>query len=84
MIYVSGEDYSALNFEQSEFGVEEAWNKAMEEGGTWSYENDDEELYFDIEAYEFNNVDPRFIVFIHNEMIDEDSAKHYNFYCFEE
>lgn len=76
MIYVSGDDYAALEFERYFNGesvktiIERLFDNGEEHDGN-----------FDVELYNFLMIpDDRFIEFIRNEIQDYDDAKHRNFY----
>jgi len=85
IIYVYGSDYSATAFnnyiERVGMTLSEAWDKAKEEG-TWAHET--EEVYFEAQAMEYGEVDPAFIDFLRQEMIDYDSSKSTDFFVVEE
>jgi hypothetical protein len=44
----------------------------------------DMEIEFQLQALEFNDVDPKFIEFVQNELCDYDALKHSNFYIVRE
>lgn len=79
MIYVFGdEEYAALEFERAFDGrlVSDIINELIPEPFVGSYEFDE----FNIELYEFGDVDTNFIQFIRNTILDYDQSKHENFY----
>lgn len=73
LIYVSGDDSAALEFENYFKGknVKEIIERFGEE-----HDGD-----FELELFEFDEIDPKFIKFIRNEIQDYDDSKHSNFYC---
>jgi hypothetical protein len=78
ILFVKGDDYSALNFEQN-FKAQEVYEQMIKEGvSVKTYESD--EYYIDVYIKEFQDVDPKFIEFVRDELHDYDSAKHYDFY----
>jgi len=82
VLFVRGDDdYGALMFEASEYAkdLEATYAKAMfEENDTIEVNSDDGE--FSIKAFEFGEVDLRFIEFLQLEILDYDACKHTNFY----
>lgn len=82
VLLVSGEDYAALTFEQDLKGdVKGMWEKAVElPNCTYT----DENTGIEFTAYEFAEVDPRFVTFIDSEIIDYDDAKSTNYYVVED
>lgn len=92
ILHVTGEDdFGALIFEQSNVTVEELYKKCMECGGSASVcierEDEDEEGYEDEvygTAYQFKDIDPEFIKFIKDYIMDYDGSKCENFYVVEE
>jgi len=85
VLLVNGTDYSAVDFkdhcEEEEISYAEIWDKANEEE-VWTF--DDGTRYFEVQALEFGDVDPEFIQFLYDEIIDEDLAKHCDFFIIEE
>lgn len=82
VLYVNGDDdFGALSFESSlidgKTGLD-AWNKAMASGGSYSDEWDGNT--FNVEALEFDSIDPRFISFLEKNILDYDACKDTNFY----
>lgn len=75
----SEHDYGAMDFEQSEVALEEAYELAEENGGTYI---DSDEIEF--VAHTFGDVDEAFINWVKNGYIDEDTQKHKNFYVLED
>lgn len=77
-LYVNGGDYAALGFEQN-FNTEDVYKEMVTEGVTEkTYESDD--YYFDVAIKEFGEVDPEFINFLYNYVLDYDMMKSENFY----
>ena len=76
LIYVSGDDYAALEFENYFKG------KNVEEIiGRFIINDEEHDGDFEIKLFEFDEIDPKFIKFIRNEIQDYDDSKHSNFYC---
>jgi len=78
VLYAYGDDdYGALQFEQK--------YKTEEHLALWEKINKSDEDYFEfsdgcyVEAMEFGEVDPEFISFVFDKMVDYDSSKHTNF-----
>lgn len=71
----SEHDYGAMDFEQSEVAVEEAYGLAEENDGVYI---DSDEIEF--VAHTFGDVDETFINWVSNTYMDEDTKKHKNFY----
>lgn len=85
VLYVSSEgDYGAMIFADNGYGVsvEVAYRLAMENGGRYEMETEDDYLYFD--AYEFGDIDPKFIRFLRNNIIDYDRSKAHDFFIVED
>ena len=85
ILYVDGADYSAMDFssylDDNEMTLQDALDK-VESEGIWTYEDDDK--YFEVRLKEFGDIDLDFIEFLRNEIIDEDLAKHVDFFVVEE
>ena len=82
MIYVSGnDDFAALDFEKHFNGktVKEIIDSEFS-NHTSSIEFETDEGNFEIELYNFGEVDPEFINFVNNQILDYDQSKHTNFY----
>jgi hypothetical protein len=76
-LFVKGDDYSALNFEQN-FNAQQVYDDMVSKGEKRvSFESD--EYYIDVYIKEFDDIDPEFIDFVRNEIHDYDSSKHYDF-----
>lgn len=83
LIYVSGDgDYAAMFFDRSDITPEEAYKAAHQNAGEYQYEIDGENVY--VNSYEFGDVDPKFIAFIENKIVDYDQAKAADFYVVKE
>lgn len=80
VLYVFGDDYAALQFEESEATVKGMWEKAYAENNQ-RFCND---AGTGFDAYEFGEVDQKFIDFIQDHVMDYDDSKHANFYILEE
>ncbi len=72
ILFVSGEDYSALSFEKANPGV--LVSDIIDNIG--DYESDEWEL----SIREFGEIDPEFVKFIKNNIQDYDMSKDVNFY----
>lgn len=80
VLYVFGEEYSALNFENSKLTIADGIKIAQSNCFCYS-----DEFYAEFRVYEFDgNVDSKFISFLKNEILDYDQLKHENFYILEE
>lgn len=75
MIYVSGDAYSALEFERYFSG--QSVKSIIERFLDGNEEHDGD---FEMEFYEFEYIDPEFIDFVRNQIQDYDDSKHSNFY----
>ena len=79
----SVDDYDALRFEEDFRGMYpdiDIWGQLKDNNGII----EQGEFYFEGEALEFGEIDPKFIQFVKNEICDYDSLKHRNFYLVEE
>ena len=80
VLEVSGQDYAAVNFEDDlEGDVQKYVDLCSENGG--SYE--DEEFGVEFDIHEFGKVDPDFVAWVKNNLLDYDDGKHHNFYVLE-
>lgn len=77
-LYVTGSDYSALDFSRA-YGEQEFYENMMEEGLTQTSLNTDD-IYADIKILEFGDIDDKFIDFIRHEIMDYDSTKDSDFF----
>lgn len=74
-VYYENGDYGALEFERYFKG------KSVNEIIERFFDNDEEyDGDFDMELYEFGEVDEKFIDFIRHKIHDYDDSKHQNFY----
>ncbi len=78
MIYVYGDDFAALEFENQFNGklTKDVIDEMIPEPFVGSHEFDD----FSIRLYEFDEIDPQFIEFIRRHIQDHDQSKNENFY----
>lgn len=75
MIYVYGDDYAALEFEKYFNG------KTVKEIIERFFDNEEEhDGDFEMDLYEFEEIDPNFIKFVNRNIQDYDQSKHENFY----
>lgn len=74
VLLVSGEDYSALSFEQANPGV--LVSDIID--NIEKYESDEDE--WELSVHEFGEIDPKFVKFIKNNIQDYDMSKDKNFY----
>lgn len=74
MIYVTGDDYAAIEFEKKFKG-----RQVLDIIREFFIEDNEFEGEFEMELYEFGEIDPKFIHFI-NDLLDYDQLKHENFY----
>lgn len=81
ILYVYGDEYSALNVEQ-EIGIEEAAKLVEENGGQVAINNN--EFYANLKILTFKEVDPEFVSFVQLNLLDYDASKSENFYVIEE
>ena len=76
LLYVSGDEYSAMNFENSELTIAEGVEIALSDNN-WYIEG----FCAKFKIYEFKgSVDEEFISFLKNNLLDYDQLKHENFY----
>lgn len=76
MIYVTGDDdYAAIEFEKKFKGrlVSDIIQEYFVEDN--EYEGD-----FEMEVYDFSEIDPKFLEFLRHEILDYDQLKHSNYY----
>lgn len=79
VLFVTGDDdYGALSFEESKITGIEAWNKANDNGGKYTEEND--ENNFTVVALSFGEIDDKFHEFLQSKILDYDACKHTNYY----
>lgn len=77
-LYVRGDDYSALSFQQ-EFDMQKFYEEMKKEEKTEETISTDE-VYAEVEIKEFTQIDDNFINFIRNHIMDYDSSKHTDFF----
>jgi len=77
-LYVYGDDYSALGFEEK-YDIQEVYESMVSEGVNKKILEDDE-YYIEVEVKEFDEVDPKFIDWIQHDFCDYDDLKHSNIY----
>lgn len=84
-IYINGDDYGALQFENKFKGtkVSDVISNfqdyvLVEHGG--NVEADEEDSYWEIEVIEVGEVSPEFLKFVRDNIQDYDDLKHSNFY----
>ncbi len=86
MIYVSGDEYASLEFEQRHVGqsISEFIKNFFDENKTeiaYSFLTDrNTEIIVDCELFNFGEIDPKFIQFVRKTVQDYDDSKHSNFY----
>ena len=79
ILIISGDgDYAACAFEESGMTVEEAAKK-VEAGEELSEDGE-----FEGRVLEFGEVDPKFVEWVKNEVVDYDDGKHTAFYVVNE
>ena len=77
-LYVTGGDYSALNFSQ-DFKEQEFYERMVALGVDHTIV-DNEDYYFEVYIKEFGPVDDKFIKFIKNTIMDYDHSKDSDFF----
>ena len=77
VLWISGEDYAATDFEANHIAAEVAAQLEVG-GGSKIFEGKD--FYFHAELLEFEDVDPKFVEFVHHTVQDYDTKKGSNFY----
>lgn len=77
-LYVNGEDYSALIFEEN-YDKQKFYEEMVRDGVTKRVIETETE-YIEVEILEFGEIDDRFISFIRDRFMDYDYSKHSNFY----
>lgn len=79
VLEIFGDDYAAVMYDNEvatgRLNPQDLWVR-----GRGVYESDKNGAYFEYSAREFGEVDPTFIEFVRNEIIDYDDSKHHNFY----
>lgn len=81
ILHVSGDDYAAMHFEQN-FNPKKVYEDMVIENKTFTYFESDE-YYIDVKIRRFGDVDPAFIDFLHDQLIDYDASKHEDFFIVE-
>lgn len=76
---VDGGDFAAIEFENN-FHVDEIYNQMIAEGLIKKTFYKGDEYYFNVEIYEFGEVDPNFESFVCDVLGDYDMQKSCNFY----
>ena len=76
-LYVYGDDYSALKFEQR-YEPRKVYEDMLGKGETFRIIDDDD--YIEIVIKEFKNVNDDFLNFVFNTLCDYDQMKHANIY----
>lgn len=80
VLEVYGNDYAAVTFEDDlEGDVKKYVDLCNENGGDYQ----DEEAGIEFQIHEFDEVDPDFIEWVKNTLLDYDDSKHHNFYVLE-
>lgn len=83
LIYVSGGDYAALNFQNAYSGVKVSdilVDPSKYEPEEKSTDDDDEAEYWELNVHDVGDVSPEFIDFFRNTVQDYDDSKHHNFW----
>lgn len=78
-VLISGGDYSAMNYEQLDKATKEEFDKTVLEQGRAVYDDEDY-IYIEGKLCEFGDVDPSFVQFVQDELLDYDHMKDTNFY----
>lgn len=76
LLHISGSDFAASEFE-NKFGGKKL-KEVLESKEFEVFKQEDE--YTEFQILEFNEIDPAFIKFIRNCVMDYDGSKHNNFY----
>lgn len=76
-LYVKGNDYAALNFEEK-YNPQEFYNQMVVENVTEKILKDD--FYAEVEIKEFGVIDPDFLSFVQHELRDYDDTKHWDIF----
>lgn len=84
VLYVHGSDFSAVDFERSNYTVKEIYELCLENNGIYAIDDEENNFYADFQAFEFGDVDPEFIRFIRHDIQDYDISKAHNFFVLEE
>lgn len=71
-LYVSGGDYSALDFDEN-YNAQEIYNKMKSDGITTTRLDSDD--YIEVVIYEFGAIDDKFISFMKDRLCDYDQLK---------
>jgi hypothetical protein len=77
-LYVQGGDYAALNFEEN-YKAQEVYEDMVRAGVT-RQAFDTDEHYIEVYIKEFDTIDPAFISFIRNTIMDHDQSKDSDFF----
>jgi len=80
-LYVKGDSYSAMEFLEK-YNPKEFYQQMVEEDVDEKIINDDD-LYAEVDIYEFGEVDSNFIQFIRDKMVHYDDTKHSDFFQIE-
>lgn len=80
VLWIYGEDeYHALDFDHSDHTVQDIV-ELVEDSDEDRIMIETEDSYYYAELYVFEKIDPGFIEFINNNVVDYDMSKHENFY----
>ena len=77
-LYVSGSDFSALDFERN-YNPQDFYEEMVKKGLKLDIVNTDE-IYAEVRIKEFGLVDSEFVSFVLSELVDYDFAKAENIY----
>jgi len=85
VLYVSGDrDFAALDFENKGYDkpqkLQELWDEANRHENKKVAIGIEEDYYIYGKAYEFGEVDPKFIDFMQDKFMDYDESKSSNYY----
>lgn len=86
ILYVHGDDYATTDFKKlrdnGTVDPADLWADSYAYGESKEFETEHE--YFEYTALLFKDIDPEFIDFVKNELIDYDAGKAANIYAVEE
>lgn len=80
ILRVLGEDYAALNFKNAHKGTKVADIIKNQFDYLSTPEQEDNGEFWDLEVYEFGEIDTEFAKFIRDQYQDYDDSKHQTFY----
>jgi len=79
VLKVTGDDFAALQFEQ-QFDIKKVYQDLIDNDSEFIELEDKDGEIIEVSLYEFTNIDPKFVDFIKNDILDHDEQKTTSFY----